>query len=246
MSDRKVISRKGPKAQRKGYEGYGSGMCRYCGQMLATPHARQCFSCGYDWHDSEHVVQRGDAASRRKPDFPKRRSRGFLRLFVMCIAAQLLVAAVILLLIQLPLMLILSVAIAAPMLSFFLHQSTTARRDGETEGTSWTWWGSALRKILALVFSALCLARPDWMAIVALVAFGVVCGYWFVVRLWRRRSPTPLDMVMFLAPIVVFAATWLHNPQTAVRTVVLTLGAAELIDLMLTFRDEIRRWRGRR
>lgn len=32
--------------------------CPYCGQRLATAKAKQCFSCGMDWHDSQRVVCR--------------------------------------------------------------------------------------------------------------------------------------------------------------------------------------------
>jgi hypothetical protein len=33
--------------------------CRYCGAPLRTALARQCFTCGADWHDPENVVFRG-------------------------------------------------------------------------------------------------------------------------------------------------------------------------------------------
>jgi len=34
--------------------------CPYCGKELVSEKARQCFSCGMDWHDPDNVVQRGD------------------------------------------------------------------------------------------------------------------------------------------------------------------------------------------
>jgi hypothetical protein len=35
--------------------------CPYCGVPLASDLARQCLSCGMDWHDPESVVRRGSA-----------------------------------------------------------------------------------------------------------------------------------------------------------------------------------------
>ena len=32
--------------------------CRRCGRILNTPRARQCFRCGYDWHDTEGGLTR--------------------------------------------------------------------------------------------------------------------------------------------------------------------------------------------
>ena len=34
--------------------------CPYCESPLATPKARQCLVCGWDWHDPDNPVQRGD------------------------------------------------------------------------------------------------------------------------------------------------------------------------------------------
>lgn len=34
--------------------------CPYCGKDLGNEEARQCFSCGMDWHNPENVVQRGN------------------------------------------------------------------------------------------------------------------------------------------------------------------------------------------
>jgi hypothetical protein len=34
--------------------------CPHCGKPLASDKAKQCFSCGMDWHDPERVVRRGD------------------------------------------------------------------------------------------------------------------------------------------------------------------------------------------
>ncbi len=33
--------------------------CPHCGNPLRTPRARQCLTCGMDWHDPENVVRRG-------------------------------------------------------------------------------------------------------------------------------------------------------------------------------------------
>jgi len=35
--------------------------CPYCGKPLPTISAKQCFECGTDWHDPNHVVRRGAA-----------------------------------------------------------------------------------------------------------------------------------------------------------------------------------------
>src|SRR3954451_22770763 len=35
------------------------GPCPHCGVPLRTDRARQCFACGMDWHDPDHVVRRG-------------------------------------------------------------------------------------------------------------------------------------------------------------------------------------------
>ena len=34
--------------------------CPHCGNRLPTAKARQCLSCGMDWHDPANVVQNGD------------------------------------------------------------------------------------------------------------------------------------------------------------------------------------------
>ncbi len=34
--------------------------CPYCGKILPTSKAQQCFECGWDWHDHDNPVQRGD------------------------------------------------------------------------------------------------------------------------------------------------------------------------------------------
>jgi formylglycine-generating enzyme required for sulfatase activity len=34
-------------------------LCPYCAKLLPTDEAKQCFSCGMDWHDPDHVVRRG-------------------------------------------------------------------------------------------------------------------------------------------------------------------------------------------
>lgn len=39
--------------------------CPYCRKPLRTPAAKQCRHCGMDWHDPQHVVQRG--SGDRKP-----------------------------------------------------------------------------------------------------------------------------------------------------------------------------------
>jgi hypothetical protein len=33
--------------------------CPYCGELLKTPRAQQCLSCGMDWHDLVNVVRLG-------------------------------------------------------------------------------------------------------------------------------------------------------------------------------------------
>ncbi len=33
--------------------------CPHCGEPLRTPLAKQCLSCGMDWHDPANVVRRG-------------------------------------------------------------------------------------------------------------------------------------------------------------------------------------------
>ncbi len=35
----------------------GAGICPYCGEPLRAATAQQCFECGADWHDAEHVVR---------------------------------------------------------------------------------------------------------------------------------------------------------------------------------------------
>jgi hypothetical protein len=37
--------------------------CPYCGESLRTDVARQCVSCGMDWHNPDHVVKLGRVAS---------------------------------------------------------------------------------------------------------------------------------------------------------------------------------------
>ena len=34
--------------------------CPYCQAPLASRQAKQCFKCGYDWHDPNNVIRRGD------------------------------------------------------------------------------------------------------------------------------------------------------------------------------------------
>ena len=34
--------------------------CPYCAAPLATAKAQQCFACGWDWHDAQNPVRRGD------------------------------------------------------------------------------------------------------------------------------------------------------------------------------------------
>jgi hypothetical protein len=34
--------------------------CPYCQAPLASSQAKQCFKCGYDWHDPTNIVRRGD------------------------------------------------------------------------------------------------------------------------------------------------------------------------------------------
>jgi hypothetical protein len=45
--------------------------CPYCGKALISTESRQCLLCGWDWHDSEHPVQR--AATR--PDVETLKNR---------------------------------------------------------------------------------------------------------------------------------------------------------------------------
>ena len=33
--------------------------CPYCGQVLRTAKAKQCFTCGMDWRDPTNVIRRG-------------------------------------------------------------------------------------------------------------------------------------------------------------------------------------------
>jgi hypothetical protein len=33
--------------------------CPYCGKLLMTEKAQQCFMCGMDWHDSNNVIRHG-------------------------------------------------------------------------------------------------------------------------------------------------------------------------------------------
>ena len=42
-----------PVMQRK-----ASKPCPYCGKVLRTDKARQCFDCGMDWHDSNQPIRR--------------------------------------------------------------------------------------------------------------------------------------------------------------------------------------------
>lgn len=42
----------------------GEGVCPYCGQDLRTPKAKQCFSCGADWHDPNRVMIRSEGNLR--------------------------------------------------------------------------------------------------------------------------------------------------------------------------------------
>ena len=214
----------------------GGGLCASCGQKLATPRARQCFSCGCDWHDP-HAIVRHAAAGR--PYFPKRRHAGFLRLLFWCATAQTLLVAVVVLLVQMPGMLLLGVAIAAPVLSLLIHA-------GGDEPAAGAWRGQALRKLLALGFAVVCFLRPDAIPGMAVAAFGLACAYWFIVRLWKPSRPRPGDVLLFVVPVAVFTATWLQNPGLAVRAVVGTFAAAELIDLGLMVRSEYAAWRGRR
>ncbi|MBI1902055.1 MAG: hypothetical protein HYS13_13210 [Planctomycetia bacterium] len=214
----------------------GSGLCAYCGQTLATPRALQCFSCGRDWHDPHAIVRHGGAG---RPYFPKRRHAGFLRLLFWCATAQALLVAVVVLLVQMPGMLLLGVALAAPVLSFLIHA-------GGEEPSAGAWRGQALRKLLALGFAVVCFLRPAAIPAMSVAAFGVACAYWFIVRLWKPSRPRPGDILLFVVPVAVFTATWLQNPGLAVRAVVLTFAAAELIDLGLMVRREYRAWRGRR
>ena len=36
-----------------------SAICTFCGGPLLTPQAKQCFTCGMDWHDPDAPVKRG-------------------------------------------------------------------------------------------------------------------------------------------------------------------------------------------
>jgi hypothetical protein len=33
--------------------------CPYCGEILKSDMAQQCFACGMDWHDASHPIRRG-------------------------------------------------------------------------------------------------------------------------------------------------------------------------------------------
>ena len=34
------------------------GLCSYCGSALRSLDSRQCFTCGFDWHDVNNVIVR--------------------------------------------------------------------------------------------------------------------------------------------------------------------------------------------
>jgi hypothetical protein len=35
--------------------------CPYCGKLLCTDRAKQCLSCGMDWHNPDNVVRHGNS-----------------------------------------------------------------------------------------------------------------------------------------------------------------------------------------
>ncbi len=52
------------------------GCCPFCGSRLRTDDARQCFTCGADWHDPENPVRRGRPrpVPRTQTEAPRRKS----------------------------------------------------------------------------------------------------------------------------------------------------------------------------
>jgi len=41
--------------------------CPYCGKLLRSEKAQQCFECGMDWHNATNVVKHGPSVVKRGP-----------------------------------------------------------------------------------------------------------------------------------------------------------------------------------
>ena len=41
--------------------------CPYCGEPLFTENSKQCLKCGWDWHDSKHLVKHVVKSMPNKP-----------------------------------------------------------------------------------------------------------------------------------------------------------------------------------